>query len=206
MIFGHLAVSALEHRYAKAEFIPVMAAAVLPDVVDKVSHYVLGQGEVGRLWGHTLIGVFASTLIVLLVWGKRWAASWALGYLSHLVCDIGGVVPLLHPFVAYEFPPSYDFRTTLGMGLSNYPRLALETALSTWAFAALRSCIRPTLRHLVTMVRSLRSRPGGERGHGSYSPNRATDQAKYSETDTVEGSDLSPVGRSVHRSLNPNSE
>jgi hypothetical protein len=154
MIFGHLAVSALEHRYVKVEFVPVMAAAVLPDGVDKVSHYVLGQAENGRLWGHTLIGVFASTLIVLLFWGKRSALSWMLGYLSHLVCDIGGVVPLLHPFMKYEFSPAYDFKTTLGMGLSNYPRLVLELALSIWVFAALRHRIRPMTLDLINRIRA----------------------------------------------------
>ena len=154
MIIGHLAVSALEHRYLKADFVPVMAAAVLPDVVDKVSHYVFDQGENGRLWGHTLIGVLGSTLVVLLIWGKRPAASWALGYVSHLICDIGGVVPLLHPFMKYEFPPSYDFVTTLEMGLGNYQRLAMEIALSIWAFFALHTQIGPTVKDLVGKLRT----------------------------------------------------
>ena len=34
MIIGHVAVSALAHRYLKADLIPVMAAAAIPDVVD----------------------------------------------------------------------------------------------------------------------------------------------------------------------------
>ena len=37
------AVSALAHRYLKAEFAPVMVAAVAPDVVDKLLCQVLAR-------------------------------------------------------------------------------------------------------------------------------------------------------------------
>lgn len=148
MLFGHLAVSALEHRYAKAEFVPIMAAAVFPDAVDKVAHYVLGRADSGRLWGHTLFSALLSTAIVFLIWGKRSGWSWALGYLSHLVCDIGSVVPWFYPFAAYEFPPSETFETTLWMSLTNYPRLALELLLSAWAVIALRPRLQTELQKL----------------------------------------------------------
>lgn len=156
MLFGHLAVSALEHRYANVEFVPVMAAAVLPDVVDKISHYVLGQTATGRLWGHTLVGVVVSSMVVWLAWGRRSALSWAVGYLSHLVCDIGGVVPWLHPFVTYQFPPAYGFETTLGIALTNYPRMALETALLIWAFVALRPRLTSAWHNLVARYQAHR--------------------------------------------------
>ncbi len=55
MLFGHLAVAALQHRYTKSALVPVTAAAVFPDAVDKVAHYVLGYNATGRMWGHTLI-------------------------------------------------------------------------------------------------------------------------------------------------------
>ena len=67
MIFGHVAVSALAYRYLKADFVPVMAAAVVPDVVDKVAHYVFNQGEGSRWMGHTLIVVAVTTVLVYLI-------------------------------------------------------------------------------------------------------------------------------------------
>lgn len=93
MIIGHLAVSALEHRYVKAALVPVMASAVFPDLVDKIAHYGFGQHASGRMWGHTLLGALITSAAVFILFGRHNAASWALGYLSHLVCDIGGVVP-----------------------------------------------------------------------------------------------------------------
>lgn len=141
MLFGHLAVSALEHRYLKAEFAPVMVAAVLPDAVDKVLHYVTGQTESGRLWGHTLLAALVTTSLVLAIWGRRSATSWALAYLSHLICDMGSVVPWLYPWVTYTFPESEGLALTLWAGISNLPRMALELGLSVWAFVALREQI-----------------------------------------------------------------
>ena len=137
MIFGHVAVSALAYRYLKADFVPVMAAAVVPDVVDKVAHYVLDQGDGSRWMGHTLIAVAASTALVRLLWGKRAAGSWTLGYLLHLFGEFGGVVPYLYPFVQYEFPYDYGFAETLSLSFTNLPRMALETGLTFWAMGAL---------------------------------------------------------------------
>ncbi len=137
MIVGHLAISALEHRYVEAALVPVMAAAVFPDLVDKIAHYGFGQHASGRMWGHTLLGALLTSAVVLALFGRHNAASWALGYLSHLVCDIGGVVPWLAPFVTYEFPPAMDFMTTLWTGLTK-PLLLVEIALCAWAVIALK--------------------------------------------------------------------
>ena len=152
MIFGHLAVSALEHRYAKVDFVPVMAAAVVPDLVDKVAHYLLGSTEFGRLWGHTLVAALLSTFIVLVLFGRRSATSWGLGYLSHLVCDIGGVVPWLHPLVSYDFPQAESFETTLWMGLTQ-PRILLELALLIWAYIALKPQLGSEAARMWTLLR-----------------------------------------------------
>ena len=137
MIFGHVAVSSLAYRYLKADFVPVMAAAVVPDVVDKVAHYVFNQGEGSRWMGHTLVVVAVSTAGIALLWGKRSAQSWALGYMLHLMTEFGGVVPYLFPFVQYEFPYDYSFTETLGLSLMNLPRMALEVSLCLWAGVAL---------------------------------------------------------------------
>ncbi len=148
MIVGHLAISALEHRYVKAALVPVMASAVFPDLVDKIAHYGFGQHASGRMWGHTLLGVLITSVAVFLLFGRLNAASWALGYLSHLVCDIGGVVPWLAPFVAYEFPPAMDFMTTLWTGLTK-PLLLVEIALCVWAINVHKSEISQiATRHL----------------------------------------------------------
>ncbi len=138
MIIGHLAVSALEHRYVKAALVPVMASAVFPDLVDKIAHYGFGQHASGRMWGHTLLGALITSAAVFILFGRHNAASWALGYLSHLVCDIGGVVPWLAPFVTYEFPPAMDFMTTLWVGLTK-PLLLAETTLCVWAIIVHKS-------------------------------------------------------------------
>lgn len=137
MIFGHVAVSALAHRYLKADLVPVMVAAFVPDVVDKVAHYVFDQGEGSRWMGHTLVGVAVSTAMIALLWGRRPAQSWALGCLLHLIGEFGGVVPYLFPFVQYQFPYDYSFAETLSLSLTNLPRMVLEMGLCLWAGVAL---------------------------------------------------------------------
>ena len=137
MIVGHMAVSILAHRYLKADFAPVMAAAIVPDAVDKVARYVLDR-DVGSRWvGHTLVGVAATTVLIHLIWGQRIARSWALGYLLHLFGEFGGVVPYLYPFVQYEVHHNYGFAETLRLSLTNLPRMALEMGLCFWAGLAL---------------------------------------------------------------------
>jgi hypothetical protein len=69
--------------------------------------------------------------------GVRNAAGWALGFLSHLICDVGGVVPWFAPFVRYQFPPATGFLTALWAGLTQ-PSMILELALVVWAILALR--------------------------------------------------------------------
>jgi len=78
MLFGHLAISALQHRYLKADLVPVVVAGVLPDVVDKTLCQVLHLTPSGRMFGHTLAGLGLSALCVtpagwsrgcILLWG-----------------------------------------------------------------------------------------------------------------------------------------
>jgi hypothetical protein len=137
MLFGHLAVSALEHRYVKAALVPVTAAAIFPDAIDKVAHYALGHNSTGRMWGHTLLALLLSSLTVLALFGKHNAASWGLGYLSHLICDMEGVVPWLAPFVTYDFPPTRTFVEALSNALYR-PLIVLEILLTIWAVMVLR--------------------------------------------------------------------
>ncbi|MCD6285792.1 MAG: metal-dependent hydrolase [Anaerolineae bacterium] len=171
MLFGHLAVSALEHRYVRAAFVPVMAAAVFPDILDKTAHYALGLTDSGRMWAHTLLAALITSGVVLVLWGKRAATSWALGYLSHLVCDINNVVPWLYPLVTYEFPMSEGFRATLWASLTDTPRMLLETSLSVWALVAHRADLRSLTLKFAPAISGRRLRPCRDRP-GTHTPSR----------------------------------
>ncbi|MBN2006898.1 MAG: metal-dependent hydrolase [Anaerolineae bacterium] len=133
MIIGHLGISALLHRYAKADLAPVMIAGMMPDIVDKTLCQILHLTPSGRMAAHTLLGLAISTGIVAAIWGKRTAWSWALGYLGHLVADAGGEVPWLYPFVHYDFPPSPSLWETLMYRLSHPLTLLPELFLCIWA-------------------------------------------------------------------------
>ena len=159
MLFGHLAVSALEHRYVKGAFVPVMAAAVVPDIVDKTLHYVLGLTDNGRMWGHTLLAALITSGVVLILWGKRSATSWALGYLSHLLCDINNVVPWLYPLLTYEVPISEGLMATLWASLTNTPSMLLETGLAVWALITHRADLRTLTLGLAPAISGRRLSP-----------------------------------------------
>ena len=138
MLFGHLAVSVLQHRYLKVDLKPVVAAEVFPDVVDKTLCQVLHLTPSGRMFGHTLAGLIFSTAVVGLIWGRRAAWSWALGYLGHLLGDAGGFVPWLYPFAQYDFSrDSSGLFEIIRRTLANRAALRLELALFVWAICAL---------------------------------------------------------------------
>lgn len=138
MLFGHVAVSALAHRYLKVEFAPVMVAAVAPDVVDKTLCQVLHVFDSGRMLGHTLLGLAVSTLLVRVIWGRAAALGWSVGYLGHLVADLGGDVPWLFPFAPYDVEPSGGLWEILLRKLRNPSEMVFEAALTIWAVVALR--------------------------------------------------------------------
>lgn len=138
MLFGHLAVSALAHRYLKADLAPVMVAAVAPDAVDKLLCQGLHIFDSGRMWGHTLIGLALTTVLVRVIWGREVAWGWAVGYLGHLVADIGGDVPWLYPVVQYDLDASPGLWEILLRKLTDPTGMVLELALTVWAVVALR--------------------------------------------------------------------
>ena len=138
MLAGHLGVSVLTYRYLKADLVPVVVAGVIPDVVDKTLCQGLRLFPSGRMWGHTLLGLAVSTVLVWLFWGRQSAWSWAVGYFGHLVGDIGGQVPWLYPFVQYDFEPSPGFWEILRRRLEQPAGIGLELALLGWAAMAVR--------------------------------------------------------------------
>ncbi len=157
MLIGHLGVSVLAHRYLKADLVPVVIAGVFPDVIDKTLCQGLHVFPSGRMWGHTLLGLAVSTIIVRLLWGRQTAWSWAVGYLGHLVADIGGQVPWLYPFVQYEFDPSPGLWEMLLRRLQNPAGIGLELAVLGWAALAVRSPqrIKRTLTDSTSSVKSV---------------------------------------------------
>ena len=138
MLFGHVAISILQHRYLKADLMPAVAAGVFPDVVDKTLCQVLHLTPNGRMFGHTLVSLVLSTTFVGLIRGRQAALSWASGYLSHLLGDVGGFVPWLYPFARYDFPQnSFGLLEILRWTLANRAAMRLELALVVWALFAL---------------------------------------------------------------------
>jgi hypothetical protein len=137
MLVGHLAISVLQHRYLRADLAPVIAGGIFPDVVDKTLCQVLHVTPSGRMFGHTLVGLVATTTVVGLLGGRRAAGSWALGYLGHLLGDAGGFIPWLYPLVRYDFSRgSPGLLEILRRTIENPARMGLELALSAWAVGA----------------------------------------------------------------------
>ncbi len=138
MLFGHVAVSILQHRYLKVDLKPAVAAEIFPDVVDKTLCQVLHLTPSGRMFGHTLAGLTFSTAVVGLIWGRRAAWSWGMGYLGHLLGDVGGSVPWLYPFVQYDFSrDSLGLLEILRRRLADRAAMRLELVLCVWAICAL---------------------------------------------------------------------
>lgn len=146
MIIGHLAISALEHRYLKAKLGPALVGGLFPDLVDKSLHHVMNITPSGRMYAHTFVGLLASTIAVRLVADKSTARSWALGYLGHLLADSGGGLPWWYPFQSYTFEPSPHIDEILKRFLNDRTELALELALLVWAVIALVTASRSSDR------------------------------------------------------------
>jgi hypothetical protein len=142
MLFGHIAVSLLQHRYLNADLGPVLAGGLFPDVLDKTMCQVLHITPSGRMWGHTFLGLAISSLLVGMARGQRIAISWALGYAGHLAADAGGPIPWLYPFADYEFRPAPGLRDILRRFAEDRREILVETGLLVWAlfWAWNRSC------------------------------------------------------------------
>lgn len=138
MILGHLAVSALLHRYLDVDLGPTLAAGVFPDVTDKLLCHVLHITPNGRMYGHTLLSAFLTTRLVRKVWGARAARAWAMGYVGHLAADMDGFVPLLYPFLEYDFEGGdVGLFSVMWRAVRNPFRVSVESALFVWALYAL---------------------------------------------------------------------
>lgn len=136
MLLGHLATPILLKRYLKrVETVPLFAGSLFPDLLDKSLQQARLAAN-GRTLAHTLLSLTATTALFYRFRGRAAARSWALGYLGHLLCDIGGTVPWFYPFVAYEFvPSSRHWWRRIEQALGNVS--LVETLLLLWALGIL---------------------------------------------------------------------
>lgn len=143
MLIGHIAIGVLEHRYLDVDLAPTMAGGLFPDVLDKALCQVFSLTPNGRMYGHTFLSVAISTALVRLIAGKRVARAWILGYLGHLLADIGGFLPLLYPFRSYTFTPSPGFKEIFESYFENQGEVVFEMILLLWALLALHRQRQP---------------------------------------------------------------
>ena len=109
--------------------------------------------------GHTLLGLALTTVLVRVIWGREAAWGWSVGYLAHLVADIGGDVPWLFPFVQYDLTPSAGLWEILLKKLSDPYRNGTRSGvddLGCGRVASGRWCAAANCRRLV--LDDLRSR------------------------------------------------
>ena len=139
MLFGHLALAALQHRYLKTATAPTLWGAIFPDLLDKSLCQLLRLTPSGRFYGHTLAMLGLTTLAVGGLKGRRAAWSWVAGYLGHLLGDSEGLVPWLYPLVTYEFPArDISLQEIMSLALLNPCRLKLDVLVCLWAWWAYR--------------------------------------------------------------------
>lgn len=136
MLFGHLAVARLLHRYLKVEPVPLYVASYFPDAVDKTFSHALAITNTGRYVAHTVWALGLSTWVVRKFWGDEAAKAWAIGYLMHMVADIDGLVPWFYPLASYDFPQKEKTLRQIVHDSLAVPKPA-EVGLSLWAAATI---------------------------------------------------------------------
>ena len=87
---------------------------ILPDLVDKPLS-AMGVGS-GRYIGHTLLFVLLVS-VAFSLWKRRHGLAALVGGISHLLLDLGGLVPWLYPFKEYDF---YEERLNLSEFVREY--------------------------------------------------------------------------------------
>lgn len=123
---GHLAVALAEHtlppfRTSKPALITLIAASLLPDVVDKALGYTLNLIPGGRHAAHNIFALAASTLLVATLWNRTIGLAWFAGYLGHMMADFNSCIPWLFPLKRYKFnQKQFNF---------NWPRFFKELVL-----------------------------------------------------------------------------
>ena len=136
MLLGHFAVPIIIKQHLPQEKLPALAiASIFPDMVDKTLKQLKVRPN-GRTFSHSLLGLGISSLLVTLIWGKAAGRSWTIGYLLHLLGDLGGTVPWLYPFKDYNFQLSqFGYKQKIIRAFT-HPN-PTETVLLLWSLALL---------------------------------------------------------------------
>ncbi|MBY9000834.1 MAG: metal-dependent hydrolase [Candidatus Heimdallarchaeota archaeon] len=85
-------------------FYALLIGSLGPDIIDKaISFPITGHG---RYIAHSILfalGIFIA-IMALFRKNKRIWIGFIVGWLMHLILDVGGFMPWLFPFVSYDFP------------------------------------------------------------------------------------------------------
>lgn len=108
---GHIAIAILQHRliarYKPGQTVmsPLLLASLFPDMIDKSIGYIFHAMPNGRHYTHNVFSLILWPGLVSLIWGKKAGYSWFIGFLGHLLVDIGGrgFVPWFFPVKKYHF-------------------------------------------------------------------------------------------------------
>jgi hypothetical protein len=97
---GHLGIPAALAYVCKLNIFVAAICGILPDLIDKpLSMFGIGGG---RFIGHTLL--LAGVVIILFtIWKRKFGLAAFIGLATHLIIDIGALVPWFYPFKQYEF-------------------------------------------------------------------------------------------------------
>lgn len=103
---GHVAVSYILSRVAKADLKIAVIASLFPDLLDKSLKLVFHLVPGGRSLGHGLPAVVVISLVMTAWKGRRAGYSWGIAHLFHLFADypFTEYVPWFYPLVPYSFP------------------------------------------------------------------------------------------------------
>ena len=133
---GHVAIAVFCHKLLRQDLVTVVAASVVPDIVDKGLAQVLRITPSGRYIMHSIPGCVLAALLVGLIGGKERGYAWALGHFAHLLGD-PGFIPWWFPFKQYEFSRLKELGEFLydAFGKDGLRRLAAEMVMLVVALA-----------------------------------------------------------------------
>jgi hypothetical protein len=135
---GHLAVALAQHtlppfRASKTALIILIAASLLPDVVDKTLGYVLKVFPSGRNAAHNIFALLGSTTLITALGNKAIGLAWFAGYSGHMLADFNSSIPWFYPLKQYPFKKK-QFNFNWGRFFSEMFLLAIVGGLY-WFFS-----------------------------------------------------------------------
>lgn len=128
MIWGHAGAAALLSGLTKLPSTAVWVGSAAPDLIDKAALYGLKWTKSGRMAAHNLLAFAVTTGAAGVIFGRKNAQAYAVGYFGHLLCDLGGFLPWFYPFKRYHFYNSLSLRQKLQDG-ELWPPAPVEWAL-----------------------------------------------------------------------------